>query len=90
LVPGDLRRRRRAHVDLIRGRSVDEAIATRASPKVGRWVAGPRPARNARQRKPELDVDRLFVHTAFVDGGRPEAHPAGPDGARVPVQRMFT
>jgi large subunit ribosomal protein L22 len=60
-------------VDLIRGRNVDEAIATlRYTPKVvareiGRALDSA--VANARQRKPELDVDRLFVRTAFVDGG---------------------
>ncbi len=60
-------------VDLIRGRNVDEAIATlRFTHKVvakdiGRALDSA--VANARQRKPELDVDRLFVKTAFVDGG---------------------
>jgi len=60
-------------VDLIRGRSVDEAIATlRYTHKVVALEIGralDSAVANARQRKPELDVDRLFVHTAFVDGG---------------------
>jgi large subunit ribosomal protein L22 len=60
-------------VDLIRGRSVDEAIATLrythkvVAREIGRALDSA--VANARQRKPELDVDRLFVHTAFVDGG---------------------
>jgi large subunit ribosomal protein L22 len=60
-------------VDLIRGRSVDEAIATlRYTHKVVALEIGralDSAVANARQRKPEIDVDRLFVHTAFVDGG---------------------
>jgi large subunit ribosomal protein L22 len=60
-------------VDLIRGRSVDEAIATLrythkvVAREIGRALDSA--VANARQRKPEIDVDRLFVHTAFVDGG---------------------
>jgi large subunit ribosomal protein L22 len=60
-------------VDLIRGRNVDEAIATLrythkvVSKEIGRALDSA--VANARQRKPELDVDRLFVKTAFVDGG---------------------
>jgi len=60
-------------VDLIRGRQVEEAIATlRFTKKV---VAGEiggaldSALANARVKRPEIDVDRLFVKTAFVDGG---------------------
>jgi large subunit ribosomal protein L22 len=60
-------------VDLVRGRQVEEALATlRLTTKaVARDVlrALESAVANARQKKPEIDVDRLFVKTAFVDGG---------------------
>jgi large subunit ribosomal protein L22 len=60
-------------VDLIRGKQVEEAIATlRFTHKVvasdiGRALDSA--LANARVKKPEIDVDRLYVQTAFVDGG---------------------
>src|SRR5262245_15466287 len=60
-------------VDLIRGRQVEEALASlRLTHKmVAREIlkALDSAVANARQKKPEIDVDRLFVKTAFVDGG---------------------
>jgi large subunit ribosomal protein L22 len=60
-------------VDLVRGRQVEEALATlRLTNKaVARDVlkALESAVANARQKKPDIDVDRLFVKTAFVDGG---------------------
>jgi large subunit ribosomal protein L22 len=60
-------------VDLVRGRRVEEALASlRLTGKaVARDVlkALESAVANARQKKPEIDVDRLFVKTAFVDGG---------------------
>jgi len=60
-------------VDLIRGRRVEEAIATlrythkAVARDIGRALDSA--LANARLKKPEVDVDRLFVKTAFVDGG---------------------
>jgi len=60
-------------VNLVRGRQVEEALATlRLTNKaVARDVlkALESAVANARQKKQEIDVDRLFVKTAFVDGG---------------------
>jgi large subunit ribosomal protein L22 len=60
-------------VDLVRGRPVEEALASLrlTSKAVARDVlrALESAVANARQKKPEIDVDRLFVKTAFVDGG---------------------
>ena len=60
-------------VDLVRGRQVEEALATLqlTGKAVAREVlkALESAVANARQKKPEIDVDRLFVKTAFVDGG---------------------
>jgi large subunit ribosomal protein L22 len=60
-------------VDLIRGRQVEEALTSlRLTHKiVAREIlkALDSAVANARQKKPEIDVDRLFVKTAFVDGG---------------------
>jgi large subunit ribosomal protein L22 len=60
-------------VDLIRGRRVEEAMGTlRFTPKaVAREVLKvlDSAVANARVKKPEVDVDRLVVTTAFVDGG---------------------
>jgi large subunit ribosomal protein L22 len=60
-------------VDMIRGRQVEEAIATLryTNKSVARDLARALDSAvaNARQRKPEVDVDRLFVKAAFVDGG---------------------
>ena len=60
-------------VDLIRGRRVEEAMgALRFTPKaVARDIlkALDSAVANARVKKPEVDVDRLVVGTAFVDGG---------------------
>jgi len=60
-------------VDLVRGRQVGEALATLSL--THKAVASEilkaleSAVANARQKKPEIDVDRLFVKTAFVDGG---------------------
>jgi len=60
-------------VDLIRGRRVEEALGTlRFTPKaVAREIlkALDSAVANARVKRPEVDVDRLVVGTAFVDGG---------------------
>ena len=60
-------------VDLIRGRRVEEALGTlRFTPKaVARDIlkALDSAVANARVKRPEVDVDRLVVGTAFVDGG---------------------
>jgi large subunit ribosomal protein L22 len=60
-------------VDMIRGRQVEEALATlRYTPKaVARDIlrALDSAVANARNKRPEVDVDRLRVGTAFVDGG---------------------
>lgn len=60
-------------VDMIRGRHVEEAMGTlRFTPKaVAREILKvlDSAVANARVRKPEVDVDRLVVTTAFVDGG---------------------
>jgi large subunit ribosomal protein L22 len=60
-------------VDLVRGRQVGEALATLSltHKAVARDVlkALESAVANARQKKPDIDIDRLFVKTAFVDGG---------------------
>lgn len=60
-------------VDLIRGKQVEEAVATlRFTHKsVAKDIGGVLDSAiaNARAKKPDLDIDRLFVKTAFVDGG---------------------
>ncbi|HET8945971.1 MAG TPA: 50S ribosomal protein L22 [Candidatus Polarisedimenticolia bacterium] len=60
-------------VDLIRGRRVEDAMGSlRFTPKaVARDILKvlDSAVANARVRKPEVDVDRLVVTTAFVDGG---------------------
>jgi len=60
-------------VDLLRGRSVEESIARlRLTPKAAArdiLKALESAVANARVKKPDVDVDRLFVKTAFVDGG---------------------
>ena len=60
-------------VDMIRGRRVEEALGTlRFTPKaVAREILKvlDSAVANARVKKPEVDVDRLVVGTAFVDGG---------------------
>jgi large subunit ribosomal protein L22 len=60
-------------VDMIRGRQVEEALATlRYTPKaIARDIlkALDSAVANARYKRPEVDVDRLRVTTAFVDGG---------------------
>jgi large subunit ribosomal protein L22 len=60
-------------VDLIRGRQVEQAIATlrfthkAVAGDIGKALDSA--LANARVKKPEIDVDRLYVRTAFVDGG---------------------
>ena len=60
-------------VDLIRGRDVGEALSTLRFTKkaVASDIAGllDSAVANAHQKRQDIDVDRLFVHTAFVDGG---------------------
>jgi large subunit ribosomal protein L22 len=60
-------------VDLIRGQDVGEATARlRHTPKaVARDVTRllDSAVANARQKQQDVDVDRLYVRTAFVDGG---------------------
>jgi large subunit ribosomal protein L22 len=60
-------------VDLIRGRSVAEAVATLryTNKAVARELARllDSAVANARQKRQDVDVDRLYVRTAFVDGG---------------------
>src|SRR5881409_3119541 len=60
-------------VDLIRGRDVGEAAATlrythkAVAVDIGRLLDSA--VANARQKGQDVDVDRLYVRTAFVDGG---------------------
>src|SRR5262245_21270314 len=60
-------------VDLIRGVDVGEAAATLRYTKkavavdIGRLLDSA--VANARQKGQDIDVDRLYVRTAFVDGG---------------------
>lgn len=60
-------------VDLIRGKGVGEATATLRFTKkaVARDLARllDSAVSNARQKRQDVDVDRLYVKTAFVDGG---------------------
>lgn len=60
-------------VDLIRGKQVGDALSTlRFTRKsVARDVSRllDSAVANARQKRQDLDVDRLYVHTAYVDGG---------------------
>lgn len=60
-------------VDLLRGRPVEEALTSlRLTPKAAAreiLKALESAVANARVKKPDIDVDRLFVKTAFVDGG---------------------
>ena len=60
-------------VDLIRGKGVEQALATLryTNKSVARDLVKVLDSAlaNARVKKPEVDVDRLFVKTAFVDGG---------------------
>ena len=60
-------------VDLIRGKNVAEALTTlrftrkAVADDIGRVLDAA--IANASQKKQEVDVDRLYVHTVFVDGG---------------------
>jgi large subunit ribosomal protein L22 len=60
-------------IDLIRGRPVEDAIAVLGQTKkrVAREIGGllDSAVANARQKRQDIDVDSLYVHTAFVDGG---------------------
>jgi large subunit ribosomal protein L22 len=60
-------------VDLVRGQRVDEAVATLRLTKkaVARDLSRllDSAVANARQKHQDVDVDRLFIATAFVDGG---------------------
>ena len=60
-------------IDLIRGKDVGEAAATlrytkkSVASEIGRLLDSA--VANARQKRQDVDVDRLYVQTAFVDGG---------------------
>ncbi|MBI4169273.1 MAG: 50S ribosomal protein L22 [Acidobacteria bacterium] len=60
-------------VDLIRGMDVGQAVATlrytrkAVAGEIGRLLDSA--VANAHQKSPEVDVDRLFVKAAYVDGG---------------------
>ena len=60
-------------IDLIRGKPVEEALAIlrytkkAVAPEIGALVDSA--IANARQKNQEIDIDRLFVQTAVVDGG---------------------
>ena len=60
-------------VNLIRGKAVGEAASMLRFTKkavareIGRLLDSA--VANARQKRQDVDVDRLYVHTAFVDGG---------------------
>jgi large subunit ribosomal protein L22 len=60
-------------VDLIRGRDVGEALATlrhtrkAVAPEIGRLLDSA--VANAHVKRQDVDVDRLYVKEAFVDGG---------------------
>lgn len=60
-------------VDLIRGKNLSEALTTLRY--IRKAVASDirktldSAVANARVRKADVDIDRLFVHTAYVDGG---------------------
>jgi len=70
---GSSAQKTRLVVDLIRGKGIDEALATLRNTRktvakdvlkvVSSAVA------NARVRKEDVDVDRLFISRAMVDGG---------------------
>jgi len=59
-------------VDLIRGKNVGEAASVlrythkAVAPEIGRLLDSA--VANARQKRQDVDVDRLYVHTVFVDG----------------------
>ena len=60
-------------VDLIRGKPVEEALSIlrftkkAVAPEIGTLVDSA--IANARQKQQDIDVDRLFIQTVFVDGG---------------------
>jgi len=60
-------------VDLIRGRNVEEALATlrftnkAVAPDIGRLLDSA--VANAHQKRQDVDVDRLYVKAVSVDGG---------------------
>jgi len=70
---GSSAQKTRLVVDLIRGRGVEEALATLQGTRksvardVTKVVASA--LANARVRKEDVDVDRLFISRATVDGG---------------------
>ncbi len=70
---GSSAQKTRLVVDLIRGRGVEEALATlqalrkAVAKDVGKVVASA--LANARVVKEDVDVDRLYVSRATVDGG---------------------
>jgi len=59
--------------DLVRGRSVDEALRMlqftekRSAPMISKLISSA--VANAADTNPAVDVDELFVKTIFVDGG---------------------
>ena len=75
--------------DLVRGKSVNDALAIlRHTPKVAARDIEKTlrsAVANAEQKEAQLDVDELVVRKIFVDKGPQEqAGPAGADGAGVP------
>jgi large subunit ribosomal protein L22 len=66
-------RKARLVADLVRGRSVDDALKVlkytrkRSAPLIGKLISSA--IANATEASPELDVDTLFVQTIYVDGG---------------------
>jgi large subunit ribosomal protein L22 len=70
---GSSAQKTRLVVDLIRGRRVEEALATLGATRkpvagdVAKVVASA--LANAKSRKDDVDVDRLYVSRATVDGG---------------------
>ena len=70
---GSSAQKTRLVVDLIRGRGVEEALATldTARKTVARDVSKllTSAVANARVSREDVDVDRLFISRAFVDGG---------------------
>ena len=70
---GSSAQKTRLVVDLIRGKGVEEALATLRFTKktvahgVAKVVSSA--VANAKVRKEDVEVDRLFISRAFVDGG---------------------
>ena len=70
-------RKARTVIDLVRGKSAEEALtALQFTPKAAAKVVArviDSAVANARVKSPNVDVDRLYVKTAFVDKG-PNRH----------------